>query len=143
MRDTSSTILPSDSLPASWELTQPTSSGRPDNRVSAYFSEALRVANDLSFPQKKDENWRWVDFSGLNLDALHLLAGSDRSSAPENAGNTSKPGFQARVILQAGEGGVDLSSLLEKGIVFAPLGQVLAEKPALLEGRLGTIVPPS
>lgn len=143
MRDTSSTILPSDSLPASWELTQPTSSGRPDNRVSAYFSEALRVANDLSFPQKKDENWRWVDFSGLNLDALHLLAGSDCSSAPENAGNTSKPGFQARVILQAGEGGVDLSSLLEKGIIFAPLGQVLAEKPALLEGRLGTIVPPS
>ena len=110
--------------------------GEPD-WLLARRREAWEVYEKIGLPDRSDEEWRRIDFKGLDMEAFK----------PFEAANGGPPGLPiegaAGVLRQRGSepGRVEVDEeLTRKGVIFMPLSQAAREHPDLVRRHLFTEV---
>lgn len=116
-------IFAENSLPTNWEALFNDHLNEWPQALRAALEQAWKNAQEINFPDRKDESWRWMDFKALQLDTLQvdhqakeveieLLFYSD-----EDADTSTTPA-------------------LPQGVLFTTLKELLAQKPQLAEKLL-------
>ena len=110
--------------------------GEPD-WLRARRREAWEVFEKIGLPDRSDEEWRRVDFKGLDMEAFK----------PFEEANGGPPGLPiegaAGILRQRGSepGKVEVDEeLTRKGVIFMPLSQAAREHPDLVRRHLFTEV---
>lgn len=113
-----------------------------------YRSTAWRTAQQLSFPAKKDEAWRWVNFEGLDFANLQLPKKPSKNQLyPGNhsqSGSESIKGYSATLSITTTRVNQQIEPDLDQsGIVFLDFKTAEETHPQLLEKLVGSVVKPS
>ena len=125
-------------LPDSWQPNLADLTAPNQTQLREYYQQAWQKAVQLEFPQPASEDWRWVDFSGLDLQAL-----TPKVSPKANGWRSGKARLAAAgVEVHTGQQGSASPDAIGS-VVLGALSQIEKEAPQLLESRIGTIIPPS
>lgn len=65
-------IFSSVSFPDSWKEAFDKNLEMMPNEIRAELENAWRIANEAGFPNRKDENWRWMNLKELDFESLLL-----------------------------------------------------------------------
>jgi Fe-S cluster assembly protein SufD len=115
--------------------------------LQAYRRSAWELAEQLSFPSKKDEAWRWVDLSELNFAELRQVNGSAKAAAftPDQLKSLTKreKGYSGSLIVSPAGVIRQVDAKAEHaGVIFTDFRTAEKEYPELVAKFAGSVVKP-